>query len=174
VPALAALQPDAVAHLGSASKTLVPGMRIGWMVLPHRDRQAVGRVLADDRTGPSTVDQRALALLMADGGYDRHVRRARRIYRTRRDGLAAALSSTAPQVRVRGIDAGLHLLLDVRSADDRGLVADLRRRGVQAMAAGDCRLEAAEPSGLLVGYGNLPEHRIPAVAGAIAEALRRA
>jgi GntR family transcriptional regulator/MocR family aminotransferase len=173
VTALAALQPDAVAYLGSTSKTLVPAVRIGWMVLPRHHREAVERALADDRTGPSTVDQRALALLMADGGYDRHVRRARRTYRDRRTELVAALALAAPRVRVHGIDAGLHLLLDVGSADEQALVADLRRRGLQVMAAGDCRIEAAGPRGLLVGYGNLPGHRIPTVARAIAEALRQ-
>lgn len=172
VTALAALQPDAVAYLGSTSKTLVPAVRIGWMVLPRGHRDAVGRVLADDRTGPSTVDQRALALLMADGGYDRHVRRARRTYRTRRTELVAALARAAPQVRVRGIDAGLHVLLDVGSADERTLVTELHRRGLQVAAASDCRVEATGPSGLLVGYGNLPGHRIAAVARTIAEALR--
>ncbi len=84
---------------------------------------------------------------------------------------AVCVTPAHPQVRVRGIDAGLHLLLDVGSADERGLVTGLRCRGLQVRAAGDCRLDPAGPSGLLVGYGNPPEHRIPAVARAIAAAL---
>ncbi len=173
VSALASLQPDAVALLGSTSKTLVPAVRIGWMVLRGHHRRAVERTLTVDRTGPSTVDQRALALLMADGGYDRHVRRVRRIHRARRAELVTALSLVAPQVHVRGLDAGLHLHLDVGAADESVLVEDLRSRGLQVVAAAGCRVEAAGPAGLLVGYGNLPTHRIPGVARAIAESLRR-
>ncbi|WP_448609570.1 MocR-like pyridoxine biosynthesis transcription factor PdxR [Geodermatophilus sp. URMC 60] len=171
VAALASLQPDAVAYLGSTSKTLVPAVRIGWMVLSGRHRRAVERVLTDERAGPSTIEQRALALLLADGGYDRHVRRMRRAYRARRAGLVTALSGVAPELRVRGLDAGLHLLLEVPPDDERALAAELVRRGLRVMAVGDCRLTSTGPSGVLVGYGNLPTHRIPEVARTIATAL---
>ena len=87
VGALQGIAPDRVIYVGSTSKTLAPGLRIGWMVLPP---QLVGAIrlskgLAD--TGSSVMDQIAFATLLTSGGYDRHLRQMRRRYLTRRNAL---------------------------------------------------------------------------------------
>jgi GntR family transcriptional regulator/MocR family aminotransferase len=171
VVALASLGDDGVAYLGSSSKTLAPVLRIGWMVLRGPHRAAAERILGDDRTGPSPVEQRALARLVENGGYDRHVRRMRRTYRARRSALVQALAQAAPHVRVAGLDAGLHVLLDLAPADERVVAGRLARQGLRVTPLGDCRVAAGGRSGVLIGYGNLPAPRIPAVAEAIAAAL---
>jgi GntR family transcriptional regulator/MocR family aminotransferase len=171
VGALAALGPQHVAYLGSTSKTLVPGLRIGWMVLPPRWRQAVTEVVRQDPAGPSTLDQRALALLVEAGDYDRHLRRMRRSYASRRAALVSCLAEAVPAARVVGLDAGVHCLLDVGDVDDAGLASRLARQGVQVMALSECRWTPG-PGGILLGYANLPEHAMPEVAAQVARALR--
>ena len=86
-------------YAGTASKSLAPGVRLGWLVVPG---PLLDAVLAARAHGdwPSAIDQLTLAELIASGGYDRHVRRLRIAYRRRRDRLLAAVE------RVRGIDAG--------------------------------------------------------------------
>jgi GntR family transcriptional regulator/MocR family aminotransferase len=102
-----------VVYAGSASKSLAPGFRLGWLVLPAplAREVAAARELA---AGPgSRLDQLTLAEFIASGRYDRHVRRSRLAYRRRRDRLAAALAREVPRVRVTGIAAGLHVLCEL-------------------------------------------------------------
>jgi GntR family transcriptional regulator/MocR family aminotransferase len=168
---MAALSGGNVAHLGSTSKTLVPRLRIGWMVLRGRHHAAVARVLDGDRTGPPTLDQRALAQLIDRVGYDRHLRTMRREYQQRRAGLIAALTDAVPQACVQGVDAGVHLLVHLRDADEDALVRELDRQGLRVTALSDCRIQSAQAPGVLIGYGNLSPHRMTDVAHAVAEAL---
>ena len=88
--ALQGLDPEHVVYAGTASKTLAPGLRLAWLVLP---RALVEPVLeAKARAGGTAVlEQLALAELIGSGAYDRHVRRMRTRYRRRRDALLALL-----------------------------------------------------------------------------------
>ena len=106
--ALQGLDPEHVVYAGTASKTLAPALRLGWLVLPARlvDPVVEAKRLAGDTPA---LEQLALAELMGSGAYDRHVRRMRTRYRRRRDALLARLGSR----RTRGIAAGLHLVVDV-------------------------------------------------------------
>jgi GntR family transcriptional regulator/MocR family aminotransferase len=92
VGALQAIDPDRVVYVGTASKSLAPGLRLGWMVLPEPLLAPVtlAKELADRQNG--VVEQLALAELISSGGLDRHIRRARLRYRRRRDELIAALA----------------------------------------------------------------------------------
>ena len=110
VGALQGLSPDRVAYLGSASKTLAPTLRLGWLVPPPR----LVRPLADEVLyaviAPPRLEQLAFADFLERGELDRHLRRMRLRYRRRRDVLLEALAEKLPQVEVRGIAAGLHVL----------------------------------------------------------------
>ena len=99
VGAVQGLAPEQVAYAGSISKTLAPGLRIGWMVAPGRlVDEVAGAKLLDD-LGTPVVEQLALADFLERGELDRHLRRTRAVYRSRRDTLVAALDRHLPGYR---------------------------------------------------------------------------
>jgi GntR family transcriptional regulator/MocR family aminotransferase len=153
VGCLQGLAPDVVALVGSVSRTLAPALRLGWLAAPPAHAAAV-RVArqATDRSGP-VLDHLALAELLAAGGYERHVRRVRRIYRERHAAAVHGLRRYLPGARSRGIAAGLHLTVELPAdMDDRALVSRARAAGLGPLALSTLRTQAAGPPGLVVGY----------------------
>ncbi|MBG0819442.1 PLP-dependent aminotransferase family protein [Planomonospora sp. ID91781] len=174
IGALAALDRDSVAYLGSVSKTLHPGLRMGWMVPPARLRDPVTEALERSGAGPGVFDQLALARLIDAGDYDRHLRRARTLYRERREAVLAALRGH-PVIRdagpAGGIAAGLHLVLPLPSGhDDRDVADRLEHRGVAVMPLSRYARRRLRPA-LVIGYGRLSPARAPFAAAEIAAVL---
>ncbi|MEU2626657.1 MULTISPECIES: PLP-dependent aminotransferase family protein [Kitasatospora] len=160
VGAMQALDPERVVHAGTVSKSLAPGLRIGWLALPAALVGPVARrkELADGQSG--VMDQLTLAELIASGAYDRHVRRSRLQYRRRRDRLVAVLAERAPEVRVTGIAAGLHAVLELPpgSLDEEELRRQAAWLGLSLNTLGWCRTPSAgpepeRPPALVIGYG---------------------
>ncbi|WP_137990697.1 PLP-dependent aminotransferase family protein [Streptomyces vilmorinianum] len=115
VGALQGLDPERVAYTGSVSKSLAPGLRLGWMLVPeHLLAEVVERKRTMDLGNPA-LDQALLAEFVTRGGYDRQLRRCQRAYRERRDALVAALEEHFPGTAVSGIAAGLHIIARVPS-----------------------------------------------------------
>ncbi|MFE1069857.1 PLP-dependent aminotransferase family protein [Streptomyces sp. NPDC058783] len=172
VGALQGLDPDRVVHLGTTSKSLAPGLRLAWMVLPPG--------LADDLTATrggldtsGVLDQLTLAEFLTSGAYDRHVRSARLRYRRRRDALVAHVAARSPEVRVTGIAAGLHAVLRLPPGTEQSVVRAAAWQGLGLYGLSVFRHPdaTAEPmDAVVVGYGTPPDH---AWAGAL-EALGRA
>jgi GntR family transcriptional regulator/MocR family aminotransferase len=107
------LAPDRTAYLGSASKSLSPGLRLGWLVLPDALLEAVRTEKAHDDMGTDVLSQLTLARMLERGTYDRHLRALRRRHRERRDAVVAALRRHLPGARPLGVAAGLHLTLEL-------------------------------------------------------------
>jgi len=165
--AMQALAPEHVIYAGSASKSLVPGLRLGWLAVPAGlldDVAAASRLAGPP---PSVLDQLTLAELITSGGYDRQIRRARLAYRRRRDRLVAALRRAAPQVRVTGIAAGLHALLELppgRAEPEVVARAAAHGLALEGLTGFHATGRPSRPA-LAVGYGTPPEH---AFTGALA------
>ncbi|WBQ07437.1 MocR-like pyridoxine biosynthesis transcription factor PdxR [Kribbella sp. CA-293567] len=159
VGALQALDPERVVYTGTASKSLAPGLRLAWMVLPEHLMEPVLAVKRTTDLLTATLDQLVLAEYIASGHYDRHVRRTRQHYRRRRDHLVELLAARAPGVTVAGISAGLHVLLDV-PGDAADMVARARRQGLLIATLDHYRFtpNPAERQALVVGYGTPPDH----------------
>ena len=177
VGALQGLDPERVVYLGTASKSLAPGLRLAWMVVPDH---LLDRLLAVKRTGEwqsGALDQLTLAEFIASGAYDRHVRGMRLRYQRRRDQLVAALADRATQVRVTGIAAGLHAVLELTPGTVRSVLQGAAWQGLAMEGLNRFRYReengpgggGPEPDGLVFAYGAPPEH---AFAGAL-EALCR-
>ncbi len=174
---LAALQgsaPDRVVYAGSASKTLAPGLRLGWFVLPARLAEPMARAkIAADRGCPA-LEQLALADLLTRGEFDRHLRRMRPIYRRRRDALLAALARRLPELRATGVSAGLHLVAWLPPhLDEATVIEAAARAGVGVDGVTPYRISRPGPGGLLFGYATVNEQAIAEgvdiLAGVIAE-----
>jgi GntR family transcriptional regulator/MocR family aminotransferase len=156
VGALQALAPDRVVYAGTVSKSLVPALRLGWLVVPPRLLDAVAAQLT---AGPSGLDQLTLAGLIDSGAYDRQIRRTRLAYRRRRDRLTAALSRQ--DRHVTGIAAGLHAVLELPGTDtERQLVARAAGHGLalQGLESFQAPGASTDRAGLVIGYGRPPEH----------------
>jgi len=176
VGALQGLEPDQIVYAGSVSKTLAPGLRLGWLVVPPRLLAPVTdeKDLAD--CGTARIEQQALASFLARGELDRHLRRMRARYRRRRDLLVAALADTLPEATVRGIAAGLHVTAELPDHhDERAIHGECRTRGIDLTTMGEFWAEPGSgPPTLLLGYGQIPEHAVTAAVGELAEAVRAA
>ncbi|MEU6532446.1 PLP-dependent aminotransferase family protein, partial [Streptomyces sp. NPDC046928] len=178
VGALQGLDPERVAYAGSVSKSLAPGLRLGWLLVPEALAEEVVERKRTMDLGHPTLDQAVFARFVERGDYDRQLRRCQRAYRERRDTLVTALDEHFPGARVTGIAAGLHVIaaLPARYGPEERFLARVAAAGVavhplthytHARAGG-----GEEDAGvrLVLGYAHLPPGRIRAGVRAMAEA----
>jgi GntR family transcriptional regulator/MocR family aminotransferase len=171
---LQGLAPDVVVLAGTVSKTLAPALRLGWLLLPAAlvPLAIPARTMADG--GGPRIDEWALAELISSGAFDRHVRAARQHYRAKRATLLDALGAALPGARVRGIAAGLHVVLELPAgATEADVVDRAGRAGVHTYGLGTFTRVHAHPPSLVLGYG-LPGQRdlrqaVATIATAIAD-----
>jgi GntR family transcriptional regulator/MocR family aminotransferase len=171
VGCLQGLAPDRVVHLGSLSKSLAPGLRLGWALLPAALAADFRRAKRYADLGSGVVEQMTFAELLSSGGYDRHLRTLRARYRARRDALAAALARELPGARVRGVAAGLHLYLDLPDGvEEDAVLAEALRRRLRVEAVAPMRLSPGRPA-LTLGYAGMTEDRLRQAAAELARSV---
>ncbi|MGW6270252.1 MocR-like pyridoxine biosynthesis transcription factor PdxR [Streptomyces sp. NPDC055060] len=173
VGAVQGLDPERVIYMGSVSKSLSPGVRLGWLVLPEHLIDGVLAAKGEREAWAGVTDQLTLAELIESGHYDRHVRRMRQRYRTRRDQLVAALATHAPHISPTGVAAGLHAVLRLPPGTEQSTAKAAAWQGLALESLAEFRHpDATMPAsdGLVVGYSTPPEHAY----GAALEALCRA
>lgn len=174
VGALQGVDPDRVVYLGTTSKTLGPGVRLGWIVVPP---SLLNTVLAHRKAtdgGSSTIVQATFARFIAEGHLDRHLRRSRRTYRGQRDALVAALDRHLPEVTVTGVAAGLQLLVLLPEGTDERAFCDAaldRRVKVHPLAHKRVQRRPEDRPGVILGYGSVPATRSEEGVRRLAEAL---
>jgi GntR family transcriptional regulator/MocR family aminotransferase len=172
IGAVQGLDPGRVAHVGSASKALAPGVRLGWISAPAELVSDLQERKYNADSGSPVVEQLALADMLSSGEYDRQVVRARHVYRRRRDLLVAVLAARMPGVAIRGVAAGMQLLLRLADhTDDVAIAAAAVARGIRLEALSPLHLIRTGERGLLLGYGRLPEGKIADAVTALAAVL---
>ncbi len=159
IGAMQSLAPDHVVYAGTAAKSLAPGLRLGWLVLPRRLVDEIVEIKRSRGAFPSAVDQLTLAEFIANGSYDRQIRRTRLAYRSRRDRLVGMLADQAPAVAVSGIAAGLHVLARLPDRDESDVIADAAHHGLALQGLGHYAHPGHHhPPALVIGYGTPPDH----------------
>jgi GntR family transcriptional regulator/MocR family aminotransferase len=173
VGALQALAPEHVIYVGTASKALAPGLRLGWLVLPEPMVEAVAeaKACADLHTG--SFEQLTLAEFIRSGAYDRHIRRSRLVYRARRDQLVAAFARHAPGIPITGIAAGFHAVATLPPGEDE-------HEAVGRAAASDVAVEGlgtyaidhhSRGPALVIGYAAATDHAYITALARLGEAI---
>lgn len=174
LPALKSLDREQrVIYAGSFSKTLFPGLRLGYLVLPDRLLPRFVEANTWHTSGQSAFGQRAVAAFMTEGHFARHLKRMRKLYAVRRAALVDAFhASFGESMTIAMQPGGMHLLLRLASRTSDARLA--RRAQAEGLAAEPLSPRAIRHDcgqGLLVGFTNVAEHDAAAIAQRLKHAL---
>lgn len=151
LPLLAALAPDVVAHLGTASKILTATFGVGWLVAPPNIRAAVLDLRTRTGARPAPAGQRLFTALAAHGDLARHLRRLRRELAVRRAAVVAAVTATG--YSVTGDEAGAHVVVALPDAAvEWAVIAAATARGVALDGLARHHAGTPDRAGLVLGY----------------------
>jgi GntR family transcriptional regulator / MocR family aminotransferase len=171
--ALQGLAPERVVYIGSASKRLTPGMRLGWALLPSWLAWPLIQAKTVEDGGSEAIGQLALHDFIERGELDRHIRRMRLRYQQRREALYEALARRLPQAWVSSAAAGLYELVELPpEVDESALVRAAGERGVGVDGLSLHRFDPRSGPGLVLGFACLSEPAIDHGLRLLAEALR--
>jgi GntR family transcriptional regulator/MocR family aminotransferase len=171
---LQSLAPAHVAYIGTCSKILAPGLRLGWLIVPDRLAGEQATATGVTYAQPGVITQAGYANLLESGEVDRHLRRTRRVYRARRAALLQALERELPEIRVEGASSGLHVMAWLPPhVGEAAVCARARERGLNLTALHEeCAVSAPSAAGLVLGYGSIAESAIPAAIRELSACVR--
>jgi GntR family transcriptional regulator / MocR family aminotransferase len=157
MPALRSLdEGDRVIYVGTFSKVMFGGLRLAYMVLPAALRWDFRNAKYLSDMACPVIEQAALAHFMEDGGFERHLRMARKELKARRDALIAGLKEHArDRVDIADTPAGMHVVVWLRDYDMtrcEALIAYAHEKGLGLYPVAPLYLHAPSRPGLMLGY----------------------
>lgn len=165
-----------VLYLGTFSKSLAAGLRLGFIVAPPGLARPLREWKALASNGAPWLEQAALAEFMNSGGFMRHLRRIRAVYKARRDIVAGALRQSFGGAEIKGLRGGMHLSMRLPgsfgAAQDIETEAMRRSVGIYTPANGGAFITPGHPRArdtLLFGYAAVPEKNIRVAMARLAE-----
>ncbi|MGM8215975.1 PLP-dependent aminotransferase family protein [Bacillaceae bacterium W0354] len=163
IPSLQGMdQAKKVIYLSTFSKSLMPSLRIAYMVLPTIILEKYRQVFTYYASTVPRFDQQILARFMADGHFSRHLNRMRNLYKRKLQLLTETLQDYAPIVTFSGDEAGMHIMIRVHvEQDEETLIEMAKKKRILINGLNEYRLNSIEntPS-FLIGFGGIPEERI--------------
>ena len=167
---------ERVLYMGTFSKTMFPGLRLGYLVLPSSlSKPFVTGMEELHRSGQAPL-QATMAEFMLQGHFHSHIRRMRLLYGARLELLQQAISSQfSPDVAYAvGNDAGLHLSLHLPAqCDDKAIASAAQQRGIAVRPLSNYYHEAANAkAGLVLGYACVEESAIAPAFSILADVIR--
>lgn len=160
IPCLHGLDTDGrVIYVGSFSKTLFPGLRLAYVIVPPDLHTSMVKArLASDIHAP-TFMQGVVADLIGEGHFERHVRRMNIEYRSRLKALEEAVRRHCHgALELRPVTSGLHAVADLLKGDDASVAREALARGIETMplSAYYANRTASSANGLVLGFGSVP------------------
>lgn len=164
IPALQSMDLSGrVIYISTFSKSLMPSLRIAYMVLPNTLMHAYNNTFLHYSSSVPRFEQQIVAQFMKRGHFSRHLNRMRNLYKKKLEQLTTTLAPFAPHVTISGEQAGMHVVLTVRTPFnekqliDRAKEAGIRIFGLHSYDVG--KSESSLPR-IVIGFGGLSEQQI--------------
>jgi GntR family transcriptional regulator / MocR family aminotransferase len=165
-----------VLYLGTFSKVMYPGIKLGYLVVPPDLAESFKRGLYQLQRPGQVVIQAALAEFIEEGHFASHIRRLRQIYGERRRLLQEALTPiTSVGARLPLAGSGLHLMVGLPSHCDDVRVAELAaEQGLRVYPLSSYGIGDNREKGLIIGYAYAATERIAHYGRILADVIRAA
>lgn len=163
IPSLQGMdQANKVIYLSTFSKSLMPSLRIAYMVLPTILLEKYTKVFTHYASTVPRFEQQILARFMADGHFSRHLNRMRNLYKRKLLLLTETLQEYTPIVTYSGDEAGMHIMIRVNVEQDEETLIELaRKKNIRINGLNEYRLASIEKTpSFLIGFGGIPEDQI--------------
>jgi GntR family transcriptional regulator/MocR family aminotransferase len=153
---------DSVIYLSTFSKSLMPSLRIAYMVLPKVLLKQYEKAFIHYSSTVPRLDQHILARFMADGHFSRHLNRMRKIYKRKLQIVTETLLAYMPHISFSGDEAGMHIIVTVHTKEsEASLTNAAKEASIRVYGLNDYRITpiVGEPS-FLIGFGGLSDHQL--------------
>jgi len=167
IPAMKGLDDSGkVIYMNSFSKTLAPGLRISFLVLPEKLIKLYRENLNFYSSSVPSINQLALSEFINIGEFERHLNRMKTNYKVKRDMLISLInkSSFNEKIKIKGEESGLHFLMDVKTLkSEQYLVEKAKGQGVRVYGISEYMIKeclVSEIKTIVLGYSNLSEEMI--------------
>jgi GntR family transcriptional regulator/MocR family aminotransferase len=173
LPCLHALDPDGrVIYLGSFSKTLFPALRLGYLIVPHQLVGGFLRARLASDLHPPALEQSMVARFLADGHYQRHLRRMQAAYSERLEALRQAMARSGAPLSLRPVHSGLHAVADLEGVAAERVSATAAERQLEVVPLSHYyRGDGPRQNALLLGFAAVGPRPLRAAVEKLAQAI---